>query len=844
MPTEIKTETSKKIKKKKTLDSVSGGETILNNQIKQYVLSPASKKQEMFLNSDATITLAGGAAGCFDADTEYLSATGWKKFKDYSGEQVFQYSPEDDSISLTQPTEYIKEECQSFDRMQARGLDFCLTPEHKVPYWNKDNLKVLSYAEVLARHNNSKTKGWTGQIKTTFSTKVSGFDIEEGELRLQIAAQADGRFVREGKDNYCQMRFAKERKYLRLKELCTKYNLRFKDNSWRPTTRYASGKAYEIIVWPKQATKVFDANWWKSSQEQLEIIVDEVKYWDASNLENTSGTIRYFTKIKENADFIQYAFHACGYNTSINIDSRDGCFTVNASKRGNGFRSFANKDGKCQVEHYASVDGYKYCFEVQSGFLVVRRNNKVFISGNSGKTYTLLLIALKFMQHPRATGVIFRRTSKMLTAPGSVWQEAVNMYSSVYPKGLRIRHQANEIIFPNGAILKFSHMQHESNRLDHKGGQYSFVAFDEATDFTEDMVVYLISRMRNAYVDYTPQMFLLTNPDYDSFLRSWIQDYYLDPMTGIPLPEKAGKKRYYFRQGNSMIWYDSLEAAQAVHGSSVESGLSSFTFIPANCYDNPPLLEAQPDYINKLMSLPRVERERLLHGSWFARSESSGLFKRTWVTEVSHPNIHAKKRVRAWDLAFSKPSEQYPNPDWTRGVLISKDERTKLYTIEDVASLRDRVHEVEKLIFSTAIQDGPEVTISIPQDPNASAAAYARDLQRRLGEMGFLCKLQKPIKSKITRFAPFASVAEAGYVQVVKGHWNRDFYDELEIFDGASKNKDDQVDCVSDCFTLLNKDLVIPTFNLADFSHSSGLQKLATGVTIPESGLHLTSIFN
>ncbi len=90
-------------------------------------------------------------------------------------------------------------------------------------------------------------------------------------------------------------------------------------------------------------------------------------------------------------------------------------------------------------------------------------------SAGGGKTYTALLIALKFMQHPKATGVIFRRTSKMITAPGSIWHEAVSMYSSAFKSGLRIRHRENEIVFPNGALLKFSHMQHESNMYDHKG---------------------------------------------------------------------------------------------------------------------------------------------------------------------------------------------------------------------------------------------------------------------------------------------------------------------------------------------------------------------------------------
>lgn len=447
-------------------------------------------------------------------------------------------------------------------------------------------------------------------------------------------------------------------------------------------------------------------------------------------------------------------------------------------------------------------------------------------AAGSGKTYTSLLIALKFMQHPRATGVIFRRTSKMLTAPGSIWHEAINLYTQIYPN-LRIRSRELELIFPNGALLKFSHMQHATNMYDHKGGQYSLVIFDEATDFDEEMVVYLLSRMRNAYVDYKPQMFMMTNPDYNSFLREWIQDYYLDQNSGIPIADKTGHKRYFFRQGNTMLWYNSLAEAEAAHGAGNESGISSFTFIGATCRDNPPLLKAQPDYISRLMSLPRVEKERLLDGSWFARVENAGLWKREWVQLVDHPNGRARKRIRAWDFAFSKPSEQYPNPDWTRGILISKD-NTNVYTVEDVVSIRDRVHEVEKLVFDTALADGQDVIISIPLDPAAAAGAYAKDLQRKLAEMGFMVKLTKPVKSKITRFAPFSSVTQAGFVHVVKANWNRDFFDELEVFDGDPKKKDDQVDCCSDAMLLLNKEMVIPTFSLPDLTGTNPFDRMAS----------------
>lgn len=440
-------------------------------------------------------------------------------------------------------------------------------------------------------------------------------------------------------------------------------------------------------------------------------------------------------------------------------------------------------------------------------------------SAGGGKTYTALLIALKFMQHPKATGVIFRRTSKMITSPGSIWHEAVSMYTSIYKTGLKIRHRENEIVFPNGALLKFSHMQHASNMYDHKGGQYSLVIFDEATDFTEEMIVYLLSRMRNAYVDYTPQMFLMTNPEYNSFLREWIQDYYLDPQTGIPLEDKSGVKRFFYRQGNNMLWYNSAEEAAAVHGEGEDKGISSFTFLPFSCRDNPPLLKAQPSYVSRLMSLPRVEMEKLLLGSWFARVEASQMWKREWVTMVDLPNGRAKKRVRSWDLAFTRVSEVQKNPDWTRGTLMSKDSNS-LYTIEDVVGMRDRVHEVEKLIFETAIKDGHETIISIPKDPNAAAGAYARELQRRLAEMGFTVRLVAPVKSKVTRFAPFASVTQAGFVNVVVADWNKDLFEELEIFDGDPKHKDDIADTCSDCFYILNQGIYLPEFTLSGSSET------------------------
>ena len=42
--------------------------------------------------------------------------------------------------------------------------------------------------------------------------------------------------------------------------------------------------------------------------------------------------------------------------------------------------------GKMDIKPVQASDGYKYCFTVPSGMLVLRRNNRINITGNSGKT--------------------------------------------------------------------------------------------------------------------------------------------------------------------------------------------------------------------------------------------------------------------------------------------------------------------------------------------------------------------------------------------------------------------------------------------------------------------------
>lgn len=797
------------------------------------LLAPASRKQELFLNSDATITLCGGAAGSGKAlrhGEKVHTPNGWVNIEDCTVGMVIS-SPSGETQTVTGVYPQGEVDVYRVTFQDGSFVDTC--GEHLWLYHEARGRGVQKVNNTL--HLKSRIeKGFRPIVPLTKPVSFSGLSSE-----LPIKPYTLGVLLGDGSISTKSVSFCSDDIEIVNKVESEGYSvLQWCKDQDRTPSYGIHGVQQELrnlgLLGTVSQTKFIPEVYKNASVHDKFQLVKGLM--DTDGYVDKDGSTEFCTVSDKLALDLSDILRSLGFTVTVTEKKthfvykgvkKEGLTAYVLYIRGNLQKELFSIKRKLDRTKEKSVGNRIVSIEhVGRDFatcISVSGKDRLFITSNyivTHNTYTLLLIALKFMQHPRATGVIFRRTSKMINAPGSVWHEAVNMFTSVYPKGLKIRHRENEIVFPNGALLKFSHMQHESNKFDHKGGQYSFVAFDEATDFSEDMIVYLLSRMRNAGVNYRPQMFLLTNPDYNSFLRSWIQDFYLDPLTGIPKEELACVKRYFFRQGNTMLWYNSLDEAEAVHGKGEESGITSFTFIPANCRDNPPLLKAQPDYISRLMSLPRVEMERLLLGSWFARPEAAGLFKREWVELVDHPNVRAKQRIRSWDFAFTKPSEQNPNPDWTRGVLISKG-TDKIYTVEDVVSIRDRVHKVEELIFQTAVRDGVNVVISIPQDPAAAAGAYAKDLARKLAEMGFTVRLTKPIKSKITRFAPFSSLAQAGYVNVVKADWNKDFFDELEIFDGSGKTKDDQVDCCSDCILLLNKELVIPNFSLPDHTSNN-----------------------
>lgn len=411
-----------------------------------------------------------------------------------------------------------------------------------------------------------------------------------------------------------------------------------------------------------------------------------------------------------------------------------------------------------------------------------------------GKTWALLYEGLRHIQNPGFGFVIFRRTTPQIRNEGGLWDESAKMYPLV---GGSPRESVLEWKFASGARGKFAHLEQEANKYDWQGSQIPYLGFDELTHFSWGQFTYLLSRNRSlcgvpAYVRGT------CNPDPDSFVARLIA-WWIDQVTGYPIPERSGRVRYFLVEEDEIFWGGSRgELTQKFPDRDPENDIKSFTFIAAKMEDNPIGMKLDPAYRGNLLALPRVDRERLLGGNWQIRPSAGKYFQRSYFAVVDAVPA-GTQAVRAWDLAGSevKPGE---DPDWTTGVKMERDPQGR-YCVTHVERFRGTPLEVERRITNTASSDGTRVVIRIPQDPGQAGKDQAQRYVRLLA--GYTVRIKPVTGDKVTRAGGYSAQAEAGNISLKRAPWNEAYLAEHEQFpDGRF---DDQVDAGSDAFEELTQ---------------------------------------
>lgn len=419
-------------------------------------------------------------------------------------------------------------------------------------------------------------------------------------------------------------------------------------------------------------------------------------------------------------------------------------------------------------------------------------------AAGGGKSWALLAEPIRHIKNKKFGAVIFRRTTTQIRNEGALWDESSGMYPLV---GGKPKEMTLEWKFPSGASISMSHLEHEKSVLNYQGSQIALMLFDELTHFSASQFFYMLSRNRST-CGIRPYVRATTNPDADSWVAKFIE-WWIDQKTGLAIPERSGIIRYFVRVGQQIIWADTAEELEEYKmvgpdGDMIPIPPKSFTFIASKLTDNKILMAADPGYMANLLSLPLVERERLLGGNWKIRPSAGLYFNRSQVKMIDIAPADMV-RVRAWDLAAT-PKTGTNDPDGTASVRMGATADGKII-IEHASMNFMTPGGVKELVRSTAESDGFEVTIDMAQDPAQAGKSQVADYAQLLKGYNFRSSIEGG--NKITRFSPFSAQCEAGNVYVVRGPWNEQWFEQLESFPEASH--DDYVDATSRAYSATTK---------------------------------------
>lgn len=255
-------------------------------------------------------------------------------------------------------------------------------------------------------------------------------------------------------------------------------------------------------------------------------------------------------------------------------------------------------------------------------------------AAGGGKSYAQLIDAFVYaVNYPGSKQLILRRTLPELE------KSLIRVSLGLYPRSV-YKYNSNKHIgkFKNGSVIDFGYCDRENDVYQYQSAEYDVIRFDELTHFTEDMYIYLMSRIRGVN-SYPKSIKSSTNPG--GVGHSWVKKRFIDVCVDGRFEDENGTRE----------------------------------FIPAKVYDNHFLMNNDPEYLKRLQRLSEKDRKALLYGDW-------DIFDGQFFTEFRR-ELHVVKpfvvpahwkRYVAMDYGL----------DMLAAYLIAVDEHEKAYVMREV----------------------------------------------------------------------------------------------------------------------------------------------------------------
>ena len=315
---------------------------------------------------------------CLTGDHEVLTDAGWQRLDGWTGGKIACWNPYGETVSFQKADSLSFPYSGVMYEYCDKRISQVSTPDHKMYVkrryggeWRIDTV------ENMEKYRPSIP--FTGYRQTT-----SG--MEHSILRVLVMIQADGHFAEDGSVILC---FTKLRKVERCKTLLRAADISFVYRTYEEKR----GVRHQFKVYSRNVplwlrifrNKTFDT--WLFD-ESADVFFDELVHWDG--YQSAKNSIQYVTWNKQNADIVQAFAHITGRAAQMKVKDRkdehpnwSDAYVLDIWLTPKNCHEVRPKPKKFQY------DGTVYCAETATGFFLVRRNGRVWVTGNSGKLVQL-----------------------------------------------------------------------------------------------------------------------------------------------------------------------------------------------------------------------------------------------------------------------------------------------------------------------------------------------------------------------------------------------------------------------------------------------------------------------
>ena len=311
---------------------------------------------------------------CMDKETEALTPKGWVSLETLAfGDNLTPIAIFNGSIIKFEipqswyKQDYIGDMC----KFVGDEVDQLVTPDHKVVY-ESNGKHNLGFAKDVLFHSRLN-------IPTGGYYSGGDLDLPDWQIKLLVAIQADGQFI---ENNCVRFKFAKDRKIDRLINICKEGDISYRWHDWVGRTTADNPVSSIVVEGLVDTLKYFNGvKRWDSwllrfSLKNLMTLIEELKYWDGSFTSTYRHKREYYcSSIKQNIDWIKTICHLVEMQGTINIE-HDNVYKLGLNGR------------RCSIAKNKSLikdwKGWVFCPTVSTGMFLVRRNEKISITHNSG----------------------------------------------------------------------------------------------------------------------------------------------------------------------------------------------------------------------------------------------------------------------------------------------------------------------------------------------------------------------------------------------------------------------------------------------------------------------------